>query len=269
MRLNKEDLLQIVAISQEAGKAILEVYQKDFSVDHKEDNTPLTEADLAANHIISSALKILFPTIPIISEEEDIPSYEDRKNWEYCWVVDPLDGTREFIKRNGEFTVNIALLHFQKPVLGVVYVPVEDTVYYALEDIGAFKSIKNIEKSLPNFVSILPNLESWKTFQWNDKLLSILASRSHINEATQDFISTIENNNAKVEYISKGSSIKFCMVAEGAADVYPRYSPTMEWDTAAAHAIVLMCGRDIIDVDTGKTLLYNKEDLRNGSIVCF
>ena len=242
-----------------AGKEIMQVYATDFSIESKTDASPLTLADKNANDCIMSYL--VTTDIPIISEENKQLLYTERKDWKQCWIVDPLDGTKEFIKRNGEFTVNIALIEHGSPLLGVIYVPVTRTLYYTSPDgLTSFKYIleseeESIDHILDNGKEIFPMVE-------NESPIKIVGSRSHLNEDTKKFISTIEANH-EVEIVSKGSSLKFCLVAEGKAHLYPRFAPTMEWDTAAGQAICNAVGVDVIDMTTKEPLRYNKENLLN------
>jgi len=240
-------------IAREAGLAILDVYGAEFSVDTKDDKSPLTEADRRSNAVIVAALERLYPGVPIISEEMRPLAYEERRDWDYFWLVDPLDGTKEFIKRNGEFTVNIALVKGRRPVLGVVYQPVGDHLYYASEGKGAWKSS---DGAAPVRID---GGEHYST----KSSVTVVASRSHLTDEVRDFISDLETGGKTVEFISAGSSLKLCLVAEGAADVYPRLGPTMEWDTAAAHAVALEAGRRVVAHGTDQPLLYNKESLLN------
>lgn len=255
------DYLKIAIIaSLEAGDAIMKIYDTAFDVELKDDNSPLTAADKEANKIISSHLKAT--NIPIISEECKQTDFQIRKNWTSCWVVDPVDGTKEFVKRNGEFTVNIALVTNQKPILGVIYVPATKVLYVAdtVQEI-AFKAVlqshsTNIDEVLELFQTLQPKLQ-------NDHSVRVVGSRSHMSQETLDFIEVLKSNGKAVEIVSKGSSLKFCLLAEGQADVYPRFAPTMEWDTAAGHAICNAVGINVISQQTNKSLLYNKEDLLN------
>lgn len=240
------DIQQICKIAKTAGAEIMKIYKKDFNIEYKEDNSPLTEADLLANKIICDTLKNLYPDTPIMSEENKQTDYETRKNWEYYWCVDPIDGTKEFIKKNDEFTVNIALIHKDTPVAGVVYAPALDDMYYAQKNKGAFKN----EQSLPLTTNMDPK-----------KKLKIVASKSHLSTETQEFINNLETK--QIEQVSIGSSLKLCMVADGSADVYPRLAPTMEWDTAAADAIVREAGKMCYQFDTETPMVYNKENLLN------
>jgi len=255
-----KNLKVAILASLKAGKAIMDVYESsDFNVEIKGDNSPLTEADKRANDIIN---KFLIPTdVPIISEENKQIDYSTRKKWETCWIVDPVDGTKEFIKRNGEFTVNIALVTNGKPILGVIYVPVVKTIYFAdvIKKKG-YKAILNsheetIEEVIEKAILLRPKKEG--------KTVQVVGSRSHMSKETLEYISLLKEKGKEVEIVSKGSSLKFCLVAEGNADVYPRYAPTMEWDTAAGQAICQAVGVNVISEETKKTLLYNKENLLN------
>jgi 3'(2'), 5'-bisphosphate nucleotidase len=242
--LNQIDIRDIVTIAKEAGNAIMQVYKQDFEVEYKKDSSPLTLADKKANDIIENGLNKLLVALPILSEEGKEVPYKDRKHWEYFWLVDPLDGTKEFVKKNGEFTVNIALIHKDTPALGVVYAPALDVCYWAKQNEGAFKD----GQKLP-----------LKTEGQRDTY-KIVASRSHMSDETQAFIDAIETNKEK-ELVSIGSSLKICLVAEGEADIYPRLGPTMEWDTGAAHAIVSESSKKLQNYEDNTPHLYNKKDL--------
>ena len=246
------DINKIVAIAKEAGTAIMTIYAKDFEVEFKEDESPLTEADKTANTIICEALQKLYPAIPILSEENKAAEYDERKNWEYLWVIDPLDGTKEFIKKNGEFTVNIALVHNNTPVLGVVYAPALDITYYAKQGNGAVKEQGNDTLKLPIKTNTAP-----------EKVLTVVASRSHLSPETETFIDSLSKTTESVTMTSIGSSLKLCLVAEGEADYYPRLAPTMEWDTAAADAVVRESGKMTYQFETNEPVVYNKENLLN------
>ncbi|WP_397364196.1 3'(2'),5'-bisphosphate nucleotidase CysQ [Olleya sp. R77988] len=253
--------LQIaVEASLKAGKVIMEVYDTSFNIEIKDDKSPLTEADKKANDVINSYL--VNTAFPIISEENKQTDYSSRKNWTTCWVVDPVDGTKEFIKRNGEFTVNIALVTNGKPELGVIYVPATKTIYVAnVTTKEAFKSqLNSHDASLEEVMSSSKKLQP-KGPKSNP--VQVVGSRSHMSQETLDFVETIKKEGKDVEVVSKGSSLKFCLVAEGNADVYPRFAPTMEWDTAAGQAICNAVGIDVISQKTNKSLLYNKENLLN------
>lgn len=240
-------------IAKRAGNEVLAVYGTEFSIDVKEDTSPLTEADQRSNNVIIEALNRLYPDIPVISEETRAVEYSERKHWDYFWLVDPLDGTKEFIKRNGEFTVNIALVKGQMPILGVVYQPVGDHLYWAQEGQGAWK-ITGGGKVF--------KLEGGEHYSAKDSV-TVVASRSHLTDEVQAFVDALKAEGKEVEFLSAGSSLKLCLVAEGGADVYPRLGPTMEWDTGAAHAVALESGRRVINHETGCDLVYNKENLLN------
>ncbi len=244
--LNSINIEDIKQIAQDAGDAIMKIYKKDFKIEYKDDKSPLTEADTKANEIICKSLLKLYPNIPIMSEENQQVDYKIRKNWEYYWCIDPIDGTKEFIKKNGEFTVNIALIHKDTPVLGVVYAPAIDEIYKAKQGEGAFKN----GQKLPLFKNINPK-----------EKLTVIASKSHLSKETQNFIDNLDTK--EIVQISKGSSLKLCIVSEGIADMYPRLAPTMEWDTAAADAIVRESGNMTYQYDNGKPVEYNKENLLN------
>lgn len=256
----RELLMTTVNAAISAGHKILEVYDKEFQVDFKDDASPLTEADRKSNEEI---MKFLVPLdIPIISEENKQISYDERKNWDMCWLVDPLDGTKEFIKKNGEFTVNIALIRNSCPVMGVVYLPVNQILYFGSEETGSYKIQLDNQQNVSNFESLIKNAEKIKG-QCSSDTYKIVASRSHNSPETEDFIRRKEEEFGKVELVSKGSSIKLCLVAEGSANVYPRLAPTMEWDTAAAHAVAKFAGCKVYDYKSGDELQYNKPNLLN------
>ena len=234
-----------------AGNEILEVYESDFAVEHKDDKSPLTLADKRGHLKIMSYLENT--PYPVLSEEGKHLSYHYRKEWNRFWLVDPLDGTKEFIKRNGEFTVNIALVENGVPVIGVIYVPVMDTLYIGSKE-GAFKyEAFNLggksKQALP--------------LQRGNRSYTLVGSRSHISAETEAFFEEKKKEYGEVEVIAVGSSLKFCMIAEGKADAYPRYAPTMEWDTGAGHAIALAAGFNVTKYNTKEPLVYNKEDLLN------
>jgi 3'(2'), 5'-bisphosphate nucleotidase len=250
-----------IQASLAAGNTIMEVYAKKIEIVFKEDKSPLTQADKNASDVIN---KYLIDTgIPIISEENIQLNYSQRKDWEYCWMVDPLDGTKEFIKRNGEFTVNIALIKNGNPLLGVIYVPVSKTLYYTLEDASKSYKIELVNEKVSLDFIFKHSIEI-KPSHKKSELIRIVGS--HLNEATKKFISKIEKK-MKTEIVSKGSSLKFCLVAEGTADVYPRFAPTMEWDTAAGQAICQAVGVKVIDNKTQLPLRYNKENLLNSNFL--
>lgn len=236
-------------IAQQASQKILKVYETDFTVAQKQDRSPLTEADLAAHETICAGLKKLAGGLPILSEESKTIPFSERSTWQRYWLVDPLDGTKEFIKKNGEFTVNIALIEGHASVLGVVHVPVTGTTYFAARGSGAFKRDAG-SSGAAKLATRRPNPEKFV----------VSGSRSHGGETLQQFV---KNLPGEVELISKGSSLKLCLVAEGHADIYPRFGPTSEWDTAAAQCVVEQSGGSVVDLDF-KPLLYNaKDDILN------
>ena len=244
-------LLEPVAdIARQAGAAIMNIYQQDFNVNSKHDGSPLTQADLAAHNVIRDGLQKLTPELALLSEESgDIP-WQERADWQTYWLVDPLDGTKEFINRNGEFTVNISLISNHRPVLGVVYAPVQDILYTGCEGEGATRTGKQgTQKTI-------------RVRHYSGKNPTIVASRSHRGEALEEALLRICERHGKAEIISMGSSFKLCLVAEGKADIYPRLGLTSEWDTAAAHAVVNAAGGRVTDL-SGKELQYNKENLLN------
>lgn len=242
-----------------AGRAIIDIYnqpQDRWEVEQKSDNSPLTLADRKAHEII--ARELAATPFPVLSEEGAHADYAVRRGWSTFWVVDPLDGTKEFVKRNGDFTVNIALVGQGSPILGVVYVPVSGVVYYGSPDDGAAKAfVKEGSEELVE-KQALPLAEATV-----GRPYTVVASRSHLSAETQTFIDQLKTQHGEVAMVSRGSSLKICMVAEGAADVYPRMAPTMEWDTAAGHAVVLAAGGSVVNAETGAPLVYNKEDLHN------
>jgi 3'(2'), 5'-bisphosphate nucleotidase len=255
----KNLLKTAIEAALEAGKAIIEIYNSgEFEVEIKGDISPLTKADKASHNVIMSFLKKT--KIPVLSEEgKEIP-YEKRKHWKKLWIVDPIDGTKEFIKRNGEFTVNIALVENQKTQIGVIFVPASGELYFSTTQIGAYKTIvdpKNI-----NFRTLISNGNKLP-FRREDKTFTIVASRSHMSPETETYVKEMRDIHGEVNLISKGSSLKLCMVADGSADCYPRFAPTMEWDTAAGQAICEHAGFQVIDWSTRENMLYNREKLLN------
>ncbi len=248
-----------IVAALEAGKAILDIYHSgDFDIEIKGDNSPLTKADKASHNLIMSFLKQT--NIPILSEEGSTISYEERKVWNQLWIVDPIDGTKEFIKRNGEFTVNIALIENQKPIIGVVFVPVTGELYFSSKELGAYKVAVNLDHFN---VETLISSGSKLPLQREDKTFTLVASRSHMSEETETYFQKMRDIHGAVNLISKGSSLKLCMVADGSADCYPRFAPTMEWDTAAGQAICEHAGFVVIDWKTKRNLLYNRKELLN------
>ena len=239
----KKLLPSIIEISEQASEKILEHYQTDFKIEEKADQTPLTSADMAAHHCIVNALNKLTPELPVLSEEASNISFDERKTWQDYWLVDPLDGTREFIKRNGEFSVNIALISNHQPILGVIYVPVTGVCYYACKGQGSYKkTMDGIEKN--------------KVRKTDPNSIIVAGSRSYQDDSLDHFLKNIED----YTIINMGSSIKSCLVAEGKVDIYPRLGPTSEWDTAAAQCIVEEAGGYVTDTSL-KPLCYNTKDV--------
>ena len=281
---NKFYLLTAVAAAFEAGRAILEVYRSsDFRVEQKDDKSPLTLADKRSHDIIVKHLGN--SDIPILSEEgKDIP-YQERKRWKSYWLIDPLDGTKEFIKKNGEFTVNIAIIRDRKPAAGVIYVPDKNILYFALKNIGSFKLDPGTGINPPETALIEPpkspdaRPEDEKIAEAFDRLIdisaklpipdlsarpfTIMGSRSHASPELEAIVEEKRQEHDEVEFISAGSSLKLCLVAEGKADIYPRTGPTMEWDTAAGQAIAENAGCKVLQYDSSEPLIYNKENLLN------
>lgn len=251
------DLDKIIAAARAAGEEILNVYSRDFEVEFKADDSPLTAADKAANTVIMDVLSTHYPAMPVISEENREVPYAQRSGWGEFWLVDPLDGTKEFVKKNGEFTVNIALVRDGKPVAGVVYRPVDKTLYCAESGAGAFKSSGSGNRE---------RIANDRHYSSCDEV-TVVASRSHRTPETDEFIAELRAQGKRVECLAAGSSLKLCLVAEGSANVYPRFGPTMEWDTGAAHSIVLESGRKVLNYPAGEPLLYNKRSLLNPSFV--
>lgn len=253
----KELLDLAIKASLAAGKAILKIYSTEFDVEYKKDNSPLTAADRSSHQEITNLLSET--TIPLLSEEGLSIDYAVRKNWNRFWLVDPLDGTKEFVKRNGDFTVNIALIENNLPELGVIYVPVTDELFFGYNENGAYKVEKassfNQIDELKNSAIQLPLQNSFPV---------AVASRSHLNEETANFINEIKKTKPDIKILSRGSSLKICMVAENKEAVYPRFAPTYEWDTAAGHAILRAAGGKIFKAQQPDVeLTYNKENLLN------
>lgn len=232
---------KVLEVAHKAGEKILKIYESDFEIEFKSDTSPLTAADTAAHRCLVEVLSDLEPGFPILSEEDSELPYDERRQWRTYWLVDPLDGTKEFINRNGQFTVNVALIHDHEPVMGVVHVPVQNTTYFAALGEGAFKQVGD---EAPMAIRVRKPVP--------EKLV-IVGSRSHQSAAFTEYL---ERLNGEYELISIGSSLKFCLVAEGVADLYPRLGPTSEWDTAAAHCVVTQAGGHVVDLQ-GKALRYN------------
>ena len=268
----EQHLLKAIQVSIKAGDIILDVYHSNFSVEHKADNSPITLADKRSHETIIAELRQF--QIPILSEEgRDIP-YEERESWNTLWIVDPLDGTKEFIKRNGEFTVNIALIADGKPCLGVIYIPDQKILYYGVKGMGAYKlensriiELLRKESGEDSGLDLISNISNdsikLPVNQSIGSTFTIAGSRSHSSPELKRFIEEKRNEYEKVEFISAGSSLKFCMVAEGRANIYPRFGRTMEWDTAAGQAIAETAGAQVLNMNTHAPLTYNKENLAN------
>ena len=254
MQYNNVRMLEpLLDIAQTAGRKILEIYGTDFSVQQKSDRSPLTAADMAAHTIIVNGLKRLTPDLPVLSEESSAIPFAERQRWDSYWLVDPLDGTKEFISRNGDFTVNIALVQNHAPVVGVVHIPVESLNYYGVVGGSAYRRKAG---GVAETIHVRP---------LGRGPVHVVASRSHRGELLDGYLAKLGPH----ETLSRGSALKFCLVAEGAADVYPRLGPTSEWDTAAGHAVLLAAGGHVINVD-GSTLRYNdKESLLNPHFIAY
>jgi len=247
----------------DAGRAIKDLYESgDIDTQIKEDRTPVTNADLAANKIIITRLA---PTgIPVLSEENKSIPYEKRKHWARLWIVDPLDGTKEFLKGNGEFTVNIALIEEHLPVLGVIYAPVTTELYFGYSGKGSFKTV--VEEKENNIQTIITRADKLPLVKGRPSV-KVVVSRSHLNDSTRNYIHSRQSGSGKPVLVSRGSSLKMCMVAEGSAEYYPRFGPTMEWDTAAGHAILRYAGKGLKRIDSGEELSYNKEETVNPDFI--
>lgn len=258
--MKEAHIITAVKAALEGGKAILGVYGTAFKVDVKEDSSPLTEADRQAHTAITAHLEPL--GLPILSEEgRDIP-FAERKHWNQFWLVDPLDGTKEFVKRNGEFTVNIALVDNGDPVVGIIYVPVMDVLYIGVRGIGAVK-VDGFASAMYSDLDALFALGKRLPIDADRKVFTVVGSRSHMSEETLEFVDALRKQHGEVEMVSMGSSLKLCLVAEGVADVYPRFAPTMEWDTGAGQGIAMTAGCTVSEADGITPLRYNKQNLLN------
>ncbi len=265
--------------AKDAGRAILNVYRQDFDISYKDDHSPLTQADQRSHSIIISHLSnVSGEHLPILSEEGRSISYQQRRRWKYFWMADPLDGTKEFIKKNDEFTVNIAQIHQNRPILGVIYVPVKDVFYFAGDGLGAYRmdnsdilAISNKRPVKNDSSCVLETIlarsiklpDDKHRFVKKDSQITIVGSRSHATKELEAFIETMRKKHEQVEFISAGSSLKLCLVAEGRADIYPRLGPTMEWDTAAGQVIVEQAQGSVLNYEVDEPLRYNKKNLLN------
>ncbi|MBW1608724.1 MAG: 3'(2'),5'-bisphosphate nucleotidase CysQ, partial [Deltaproteobacteria bacterium] len=272
-------LLMALLAAKDAGRAILDVYRQDFDISYKDDHSPLTLADQRSHNIIVSHLSdVSGERLPILSEEGRSISYQQRRRWKYFWMADPLDGTKEFVKKNDEFTVNIAQIHQNRPILGVIYVPVKDVFYFAGDGLGAYRmdnsdilAIGNNRPVKNDSARVLETIlarsiklpDDNHRFEKKDSQITIVGSRSHATKELEAFIETMRKNHEQVEFISAGSSLKLCLVAEGRADIYPRLGPTMEWDTAAGQVIVEQARGSVLNYEKDEPLRYNKKNLLN------
>jgi 3'(2'), 5'-bisphosphate nucleotidase len=272
-------LLMALLAAKDAGRAILDVYRQDFDISYKDDHSPLTLADQRSHNIIVSHLSdVSGERLPILSEEGRSISYQQRRRWKYFWMADPLDGTKEFIKKNDEFTVNIAQIHQNRPILGVIYVPVKDVFYFAGDGLGAYRmdnsdilAIGNNRPVKNDSTRVLETIlarsiklpDDNHRFEKKDSQITIVGSRSHATKELEAFIENMRKKHEQVEFISAGSSLKLCLVAEGRADIYPRLGPTMEWDTAAGQVIVEQARGSVLNYEMDEPLRYNKKNLLN------
>jgi 3'(2'), 5'-bisphosphate nucleotidase len=245
------DIAYFIALMHKAGEAVMGIYTQDITVTYKADASPLTEADSLANQIIIAGILEASPASHIISEETRQTPYEERQHWHTCWLIDPIDGTKEFIKKNGQFTLNIALIDAGEPVFGMVYAPAMDVLYYGIKGNGSYIIQQGTTTALP-----LPDS--------TDDVMRVVASSSHLNSETQAYLDNLrQTTNRPIEIVSLGSSLKICMVAAGTAHIYPRFGPTTEWDTAAAHAVARYAGKDVYHAQSDLPIIYNKADLLN------
>lgn len=255
-----------ISAAIEGGREIMKVYAgDDFNVRLKSDDSPLTQADLNSNKIIESFLKQT--DIPVLSEEGEELDFEQRKDWQQLWIVDPLDGTKEFVKRNGEFTVNIALAENNYPVMGVIFAPYLNCLYWG-DETGAYKAELSSTWMDGSTEVLVNELKAISLPGQYPGVMTMVASKSHFTKETGDFIELLKEKAGEVNLVSRGSSLKMCLVAEGKAHLYPRLGPTMEWDTAAGQAIIEAAGGQLIDWLTKERMRYNRKELRNGWFLC-
>lgn len=261
-----EELLDsALRASLRAGAELLRIYRSDYAVSHKADASPVTEGDLASQKAILAVLQADAPEIPVLSEEQAEVPYPERRDWAHAWVVDPLDGTKEFLKENGEFTTNVALISAGRPILGVVYAPAVGTIYWGSEAVGAYRGSIDPEEleDMVDANALRARGQRLPIMAASSRPFTIAASRSHLNEPTEAYIAELAAERGEPAWITAGSAVKLCLVAEGSADVYPRLGTTMEWDSAAGDAVVRAAGGDVISYESGEPLRYNKPDLRN------
>ncbi|HFK1529155.1 3'(2'),5'-bisphosphate nucleotidase [Bacillus thuringiensis] len=258
--LNTINMEEILEVTLKAGQKILDIYSnKEIIVNYKIDNSPVTIADKEAGNIIKDFLGNSYPSIPIVSEEERLTKFEIRKNWKCFWLIDPLDGTKEFLQKKEHFTVNVALIYEGSPIMGIIYAPAMRKLYFASSILGSYKLENISEQKLPNnYLSKAVSLPC----ETKNPYLRIITSYSHITSETKDYISKLKDRYGEINIESIGSSLKFCYLAEGSADIYPRLSPTMEWDIGAGQAILECAGGKILDY-SGGILKYNKKSLKN------
>lgn len=252
----------LVELVSSAGKLIMQYYQSEnIQIKTKADHSPVTNADQASNDLLIKGLSSIYPNTPIISEETIQTPFEIRKNWEYCWMIDPLDGTKEFIKRNGEFSVNLALIHNNKPVAGFIHFPVQGLTYYALEGQGAFKRSSKTDVRRLKIEYQKPRIES------RNSKIRVMISRSHSGQHEMDFIEKLRSKGFETETLPHGSAMKHCLIAEGKGDIYPKFGICYEWDTAAGQIILEESGGRVTRTDNGESLSYNKVNLENPEFI--
>jgi 3'(2'), 5'-bisphosphate nucleotidase len=261
MNIDNQLIYNTIKTAYEAGEAILEIYKSGFEVTFKEDESPLTQADMKSHHIIVNQLACY--DMPVLSEEGNKIDYESRSKWSAYWLIDPLDGTKEFVKRNGEFTVNIALIFNNLPILGVVYCPTTNEMYWGSEK-GSFKCKLEAKSEFryEDYQSLMLDSEMLPLRNERDTYI-VLGSRSHPSEEMESYLVQLKTMHPNIDLLTKGSSLKFCTLAEGAADEYPRFGPTMEWDTAAGHAVAVFAGCEMLQYPGNQPFYYNKPSLLN------
>lgn len=259
----RELISRAISASIEAGKEIMEVYNTDFNVELKDDRSPLTLADKRSHEKIAEVLD--HTSFPVLSEEGKEVPFKDRRHWDKFWMVDPLDGTKEFIKRNGEFTVNIALINGHYPEFGIIYVPFHKELYFGGKTFGSFKA-DAIDAPLEDLEGYLSASEKLPLIKQNE-VYTMIGSRSHMSEETEAYFNEVRSKRGEIKVFSRGSSLKLCMVAEGEADEYPRFAPTMEWDVAAGQAIIEGAGKKVYHYKSGEIMRYNRENLVNSWFV--